>query len=248
MCCLAGRRMEGIMFRESLLDSSPTCRHQKRWPMAAAFVFESITAGLIITVPLIISTGVISVSARVPRDVPLQMVRVESTPARGHADRGGAAHSSATISVVPVSDTLNQIHYGRSRNSGVDVVPNPDSFPTSGETGPNLGPCTECRPVVQPPIQKPFPVSHLSEAQLIHRVEPVYPRMAVLAGIQGEVRLHAIIARDGSIQSLNVSSGHPLLARAALNAVRQWRYRPYILNGQPVEVETFITVSFRKEP
>jgi periplasmic protein TonB len=61
------------------------------------------------------------------------------------------------------------------------------------------------------------------------------------------VRLHAIIARDGTIQSLNVISGHPLLASAALDAVRQWRYRPYLLNGEAVEVETFITVNFRKD-
>ena len=61
------------------------------------------------------------------------------------------------------------------------------------------------------------------------------------------MKLHAIIARDGSIQSLNAISGHPLLVRAAAEAVGQWRYRPYILNGEAVEVETFITVHFRKD-
>ena len=71
--------------------------------------------------------------------------------------------------------------------------------------------------------------------------------MAVLANVQGEVKLHALIAKDGSIQSLSLSSGPPILAQAALDAVRQWRYRPYILNGQAVGVETFITVNFRKE-
>lgn len=234
------------MFRESLLDSSPARRHQKRWPMATAFVLEAIAAGLIIIIPLI-STGVIPVSARAPHDVPLQMVRVESTPAQSAAGRSGAAHSSATVSVVPVSDNLNQIHYGPSRNLTNDAIPEPNYFPSSNGPGPDLGSCTDCRPVVQPPAQKPFSVSHLSEAQLIRRVEPVYPRMAVLAGIQGEVRLHAIVAKDGSIQSLSVSSGHPMLAQAALEAVRQWRYRPYLLNGRPVEVETFITVNFRKD-
>jgi TonB family protein len=90
-------------------------------------------------------------------------------------------------------------------------------------------------------------VSQLTEAQLLNRVEPVYPHIAVLTGVQGQVKLHAIIARDGSIQSLNVISGHPLLVRAAAEAVGQWRYRPYILNGEAVEVETFITVNFRKD-
>ena len=87
----------------------------------------------------------------------------------------------------------------------------------------------------------------LSEAQLVNRVEPVYPHVAVLTGIQGEVKLHAIIARDGRVVSLNVISGHPVLARAAEEAVSQWRYRPYYLNGQAVEVETFITVNFKRE-
>jgi protein TonB len=65
--------------------------------------------------------------------------------------------------------------------------------------------------------------------------------------MQGQVKLHAIIARDGTIQSLSAVSGPPLLVRAALDAVSQWRYRPYILNGEAVEVETFITVNFRKD-
>ena len=90
-------------------------------------------------------------------------------------------------------------------------------------------------------------ISRLTEAQLVNRVEPVYPRIAVLTGVQGQVKLHAIIARDGSVQSLNAISGHPLLVRAALEAVEQWRYRPYVLNGEAVEVETFITVNFRKD-
>ncbi len=89
--------------------------------------------------------------------------------------------------------------------------------------------------------------SQLSEGQLLNRVEPLYPHIAAISGIQGQVKLHAIIGRDGKIQSLNAVSGHPLLVRAALEAVEQWRYRPYVLNGEAVEVETFITVNFKKE-
>jgi protein TonB len=83
------------------------------------------------------------------------------------------------------------------------------------------------------------------QAQLISRVEPRYPPLAVQTRTEGEVRLHAIINRDGRITSLDVISGHPLLVKAALDAVRQWRYRPMMLNGEPVEVETSITVIFR---
>jgi protein TonB len=97
-----------------------------------------------------------------------------------------------------------------------------------------------------PDPPKRIPVSVLSEAQLINKVVPTYPRPAQLAGVQGQVKLHAIISRDGTIQSLSLISGPPLLAQAAISAVEQWRYRPYILNGVPVEVETWITVSFTK--
>src|SRR5262249_903953 len=82
------------------------------------------------------------------------------------------------------------------------------------------------------------------EGLLINRVEPTYPPVARNVRIQGVVVLTAIIGKDGSIQRLQVFSGHPLLASAAIEAAKQWRYRPYILNGQPVEVETTITVTF----
>jgi protein TonB len=83
------------------------------------------------------------------------------------------------------------------------------------------------------------------EAQLISRIEPQYPSIARQTKTEGTVRLHAIISRDGRITALDVISGHPFLVKAALDAVRQWRYRPTMLNGEPVEVETSITVIFR---
>jgi protein TonB len=88
-------------------------------------------------------------------------------------------------------------------------------------------------------------VSRLSPGQLISRTEPKYPIIAKQAGIQGEVVLTAIISKSGKIESLQLKSGHPLLAQAALDAVRRWQYRPYILNGEAVEVETQVTVNFR---
>lgn len=234
------------MFRESLLDSSPMRRNGKRWPMATAFIFESIAAALVIVIPLL-STGIIPVSARVPHVAPLQMVRVVQVRPHGDVIHSNAPHGPA-ISIVPVSNNSDVIHYGRSQSTTTSIV-GPNLGAGSNRDGiPDLPACTNCLPIIQPPIhEKPISLSHLSEAQLVHRVEPVYPRMAVLANMQGEVKLHALIARDGTIQSLSVSSGPPILAQAALDAVRQWRYRPYILNGQAVEVETFITVNFRKE-
>ena len=81
-------------------------------------------------------------------------------------------------------------------------------------------------------------------AMLYHRVEPVYPHLAVQLRREGRVELHAVISTDGTIQSLEVISGDPLFFQSALAAVREWRYHPTILNGQPVEVDTYITVIY----
>jgi protein TonB len=84
----------------------------------------------------------------------------------------------------------------------------------------------------------------VTAASLINKVNPVYPPLARQTRVSGTVRLHAIISKDGSVQQLEVLSGHPLLVQSALDAVRQWRYRPTLLNGEPVEVDTTIDVIF----
>jgi protein TonB len=110
------------------------------------------------------------------------------------------------------------------------------------------------RPVERPPEAAPAPVpaahvrirlSTLEQAVAIHRVEPVYPDLARRARISGVVRLEGVIGTDGRIRELKVLSGHPLLTKAALDAVSQWLYRPTILNGEPVEVIAPIIVTFR---
>jgi len=96
----------------------------------------------------------------------------------------------------------------------------------------------------RPPPMRRVRVSQGVVEGLIHQAKPTYPSLAVQTHTQGNVVLHAIIGRDGAIVSLQVVSGHPLLAPAAIDAVCQWRYRPYTLNGEPVEVETTVTVRF----
>jgi TonB family protein len=88
-------------------------------------------------------------------------------------------------------------------------------------------------------------VTELEPAMLTHRVEPAYPILAKQTGREGRVELHAIIATDGSIQSLEVLSGDPLFYNSALAAVREWHYRPTVLNGQAVEIDTRITVVYK---
>jgi periplasmic protein TonB len=99
-------------------------------------------------------------------------------------------------------------------------------------------------PPPTPAPAHPLKLSHWSEGNLIYRVQPTYPSLARAARVQGAVELRAIISKTGTIESLVVVSGHPMLSRAAVEAVKQWRYRPYLLNNEPVEVETEITVNF----
>ena len=86
--------------------------------------------------------------------------------------------------------------------------------------------------------------SRVAEANLIHDVAPQYPSEAGRARIEGTVVLMALIGKDGSVHDVQVESGLPILAQAAIDAVRQWRYRPYVIDGQPVEVDSRITINF----
>ena len=88
-----------------------------------------------------------------------------------------------------------------------------------------------------------MPASEL-QSLLISEVQPVYPPLAQQAHVQGLVVLRAVIGKEGRVQSLKLVKGHPLLVNASMDAVKQWRYRPYYLNGRPVEVETTINVNF----
>jgi periplasmic protein TonB len=122
-------------------------------------------------------------------------------------------------------------------------------------TGPGAStPCVGCitlddnRHQPPPPPPPPTPhrllVAHLEPAMLIQRVEPIYPALSKQIHREGQVELRAVIATDGTIQSLQVVSGDPLFVRSATDAVSQWRYRPTVLNDQPVEIETYITVIY----
>jgi protein TonB len=108
----------------------------------------------------------------------------------------------------------------------------------------SIGTSVEVAPPPPPALGQPLKLSHWAEGNVIYRVQPTYPALARQARIQGPVELQAIISKTGTIEHLVVVRGHPMLAAAALEAVRQWRYRPYLLNHEPIEVETEITVNF----
>jgi periplasmic protein TonB len=234
--------MEENMFQETLLESASSGRKRKRWPMAMAFTAELAVAGLLVMLPLL-STGVISVSAHVPLVAPLARLDI-ARPAR-RPPTGGGISVGHTLVVPLASPCLHCDRVIQDRSNFEETSVDPFRYVGGSNDPLNLPLGGHDAPPPAPRLQR-VRLSTISEGQLVNRVEPVYPKIAMLTGTQGAVKLHAIIAKDGSIESLSVISGHPMLAGAAVDAVKQWRYRPYYLNGEPVEVETFITVNFKK--
>lgn len=96
------------------------------------------------------------------------------------------------------------------------------------------------------PVPQQLKVSQgVSQGLLIKNVDPIYPALAKQMRVQGAVELLANIGKDGSITKVTALSGDPVLARAAIDAVKQWKYKPYYLDDQPVEIQTQITVNFK---
>ncbi len=148
---------------------------------------------------------------------------------------------------TPTAVGSRQIEFG----DNVPVVIGHGPGIASGDVIGSLGMPTAAPPPPPKVVKKEEPaVSRLAiggnvlAAQIINRVQPVYPPLARQARIEGVVRLHGVISRDGRIAELRVVSGHPLLTKAALDAVSQWSYKPTYLNGQPIEVEAPIEVRF----
>ena len=209
------------MFRDTLLESSPAGRKGKRWPMAAAFTLEVAVAGLLIVLPLL-SSGILPVSAHPPLIAPLSDMRIATRDqAESHPRSGGPRYPVDRV-VVVLGNTCSYTCFTNRKPSRNDADEAQPWEPSIGNAGP--GPTFEVSHAQKPTLAKPVPVSEISLGQLIHRVEPIYPKMAIITHIEGRVELHAIIAKDGSVRSLEVMRGHPLLANAAMAS--SWRWKP----------------------
>jgi protein TonB len=116
-----------------------------------------------------------------------------------------------------------------------------------GQAGGVLGSIISSANINAPKLEPPKRIrisQGVTQGMRIRSVDPVYPKIAVAAHITGVVQLHAIIGKDGMVKELEVVNGHPMLIQSAMDAVKQWRYKPYLLNGEAVEVETNISVTF----
>jgi len=239
------------MFADSLLEVSWRDRSRRSCATLASFGLEALAVGALLTAPFLYMQGLpraqwmATLSAPSPAPAPLAV----SAHARPHQVASEIASDGHIIAPVQIPEHAEQIH-DESAPYPVDItqlgvrgsIGNPvgrNAFLGSSGTGLlNVAPPP---PVV---VTKPVRVSHLMDGYLIYRVQPEYPVIARQTRIQGTVVLHALIGRDGRIEKLQLVSGQPMLAQSAIDAVSQWRYRPYILNNEPVEVETQITVNF----
>lgn len=233
------------MFEDSTFESTGAIRtRSRRWMLATLALNGSILLALIL-IPLIYPEALPSLSTSILMTAPAPPVeRPRLQPAPAHA---------TVVHVTNVEDIQAPSVIPRAipPNSGPEVADNihlPDfSVGGGGATSPD-NPWSEGHPVVvvQQPPKAPAHVSQgVMNGLLLDKILPVYPPIAKAAGAQGTVVLQATISKSGTIENLRVVSGSALLEQAAIDAVRQWRYRPYLLDGQPVEVETTVNVVFK---
>jgi protein TonB len=237
------------MFAESLLDISWAERGRRSWMTLTSFGLQAVIIGLLLLIPLLTTVGLPSVRTV---STPISMGRRDPGPAPQM--HGGARRTG--VQIVPYSGPImqpRQIPTGIPRGGDANTISGPTGPPDIGigpyiGSGPGFpvpdGGTRPVMPVAPKPATKVFRTSTILQGSLIRRVEPTYPPLARQARIQGTVVLAAVISKAGTIDNLRLVSGHPMLAGAAIDAVSQWRYRPYILNGDVIEVETQITVNF----
>jgi protein TonB len=225
-------------------------RRTRQKAFGVSLAIEMLVLGLLVAAPLLTSIAQPQLHQILPPQLTFFGAWREHNPAQ-HAVPTTTTHQPEIPNPFPAPVTIVEIQ--RVEGTGDAPIPDlpegpyiPGAVPVT-EGGRTLPPVEPPR-IAQPAQQEKHPVKlseGVVEAQMISRIEPQYPTIAIQTKTEGTVRLHAIISRDGRITSLDVLSGHPFLVKAALDAVRQWRYRPTLLNGEPVEVETSITVIFR---
>jgi periplasmic protein TonB len=221
-------------------------RHGRGWTATASFVLQGILVSAAFVLPLLHPAILTDGLMRRQIALPIALGDPHIREIQGHVQQRGGTAPAPPIAVrhpfmfptghKPVdSETQTQIaepEIGSAEGArrGIPAI--------LAESGNYLPPVHHSEPAAKPPV------SVMMEGNLIHRVEPPYPPIARQLRLQGTVVLRAMIGSDGNIERIQVISGHPILVQAARDAVNQWRYRPYFLNGTAIPVETEVTVRF----
>jgi len=238
-----------MMFSDSLLEFGPQ-RRRKAFATTTSFILNSLFIGIMLIVPLMFTESL-------PK---AQLLTFLIAPPPPPPPPPPAAAAVQRIVHQIQTDMLNtgQLRTPTRIPQRVEMIKEDEAPPPMAATGGVVGgvpggiPGGQLGGVIGGIISATSNISAVpklatvqrvrisqgvTKGLLIHRVEPVYPPLAKAARVQGEVLLKAIIDVNGNIQNLQLISGHPMLVPAAISAVQQWKYKPYLLNGQPVEVE-----------
>jgi len=241
------------MFEQSLLLDHAAGK--KTGALAASLTAQTLLVGALIAIPLIYGDRLPDVHLFIPLSLPVP----PPPPVPQHTQ--ATPSSTSRNSLAPARIFTPRRIADLSPIPAVAFVDAPPAFATGSETGVPGGtgmPTAMSQlfrdPVIQPkprvvdpqpaPAQPQRVGGDVQAAKLVKKVIPAYPPLARQARVSGTVQLIGVIAKDGTIQQLQVVSGHPLLVKAALDAVRQWIYHPTLLNGQAVEVIAPIDVIF----
>ncbi len=235
------------MFEQTFVSDQGTAR--KPYSMALSLLLQIFIIGVLCVLPFVFT--------QVLPDMQLKSVLAAPRPPSALKARPTTSHAvTAAPRTFHLSNLLVRVKQPAALSSRAQVSEAP---PSIGETGVPDGVSSDGgMPVIlasaPPPasVAKPSPKkqgpirvgSTLASASLIHMVQPLYPPLAKLSRISGSVEFTAIISKTGTIENLQLVRGHPLLIKAAEEAVLQWRYRPTLLNGEAVEVITDIVVNF----
>lgn len=238
------------MFADSFCDTGWSNRSHRGWATLASFALQLLALCCLLLLPLLYTEGLPRLAVLMPLLAPAPAPA--TTPAPPHPNLSSAVQNSAMsirlVSPSQIPATISTLAEAAPPQPAVD----PFSIGVDHATGEpgargnvfdSIGGSGQVLPPPPAPVHHP-PVSRMMEGNLIFRVQPDYPSLARQVRVQGQVVLRAVISREGAIENLQVLSGHPMLVKAAVDAVRQWRYRPYLLNGEPVEVETEVKVNF----
>ena len=231
----------------STLESNWDNSAYRRRATLVSFTLQALGLSLLLVIPILTIQGPPKLEwfSTVPVPAPMADPAPPATTQRQvHSSNLHEGRVQAPQSIPP---TIADLH-----EQPIASAPEIGDFQAPGGTGTGrhgVPGGTNLQVEVAPPPAAPVPthplkVSHWAEGNLIYRVQPAYPPIAKQARVQGVVEMRALISKTGTIENLNVISGHPMLATAAVEAVRDWRYRPYLLNNEPIEVETEITVNF----
>ena len=243
------------MFEDSLIESSGKLRTKQGATTFVSFVLQSILVVVLVLIPLIytealpmkalMSTVIVAPPPPPPPPPPPAPAQVVHVTKIETEVINGALRTPTKIPEKVKMIKEDQAPPPAAAVTGV-VGGVPGGVP-GGQIGGVIGGIVSSVPMAVPKVATPQKVrvsQGVLQGNLLHQVQPQYPPIARAARVSGAVVIKATIGKDGSMQDLQVVSGHPMLVQSALEAVKQWRYKPWVLNGEPVTVETVITVNF----